>query len=231
MNTLMALLVISALIASINPCTMSVLIMSISSLIGKGKHPKHVALHTFLFGLGIFVSYSLLGLVLMLILGVLPIGIVGYIALVVGVLISIFGLLEIKDYFWYGRGPSFKLTEKTEQRVHAWTKQHHSPVRGFLLGIYTSVKMSHYTFILVAMSALIGTLLTSNNYILSVIWAFWYVIPVFFIAVLSASGVNPHNLFTWKEQSKHTMRLSIGLLYVLLGWLMLVILAGGLKLV
>jgi hypothetical protein len=36
------------------------------------------------------------------------------------------------------------------------------------------------------------------------------------IAVLSASGVNPHNLLTWKEQSKHTMRLSIGLLYVLL---------------
>ncbi len=231
MNTLMALLVISALIASINPCTVSVLIMSISSLIGKGKHPRHVALHTFLFGLGIFVSYSVLGLALMLILGVLPIGIVGYIALIVGALISIFGLLEIKDYFWYGRGLSFRLSAKTEQKVHTWTKKHHSPVRGFMLGVYTAMKMSHYTMILVLMSALIGTLLTSNNYILAGLWAFWYVIPVFFIAVLSASGVNPHNLLTWKEQSKHTMRLSIGLLYVLLGWLMLVILAGGLKLV
>jgi hypothetical protein len=143
----------------------------------------------------------------------------------------LFGLLEIKDYFWYGRGLSLKLTEKTEQRIHAWTKKHHSPLRGFMLGIYTSVKMSHYTSILVVMAALIGTLLTSNNYLLSVIWAFWYVIPILFIAVLSVSGVNPHNLLTWKEQSKHTMRLSIGLLYVLLGWIMLVVLAGGLKLV
>lgn len=231
MNTLMALLVFSALIASINPCTMSVLIMSISSLVGKGKHPRHVALHTFMFGLGIFVSYTIFGTLMMLLFSVLPIGFVGYISLIVGVLICIFGLLEIKDYFWYGKGPSFKLTDITEQKIHAWTKKHHSPIRGFLLGVYTSLKMSHYTSILVIMSALVSVLLTDSNYLLPAIWAFWYVIPIFFIAALSASGVNPHNLLAWKEQSKHTMRLSIGLLYVLMGWIVLVLLAGGLKLV
>lgn len=231
MNSLMGLLVFSALVASINPCTMSVLIMSISSLVGKGKHPRHVALHTLLFALGIFVSYAIFGLILMLLFSLLPVGIVGYIALLVGVLICIFGLLEIKDYFWYGKGLSFKLTDKTELRIHEWTKKHHSPVRGFLLGIYTSIKMSHYTAILVVMSALIGSLLTPNNYWLGAIWAFWYVLPILLIAVLTVSGVNPHNLLTWKEQSKHAMRLSIGLLYVILGWLMLALLAGGLKLV
>lgn len=231
MNTLMALLVFSALIAAINPCTMSVLIMSISSLVGKGKHPRHVALNCLLFALGVFTSYSAMGVGLIMLFGTLPVGIVGYIALVVGVLICLFGLLEVKDYFWYGKGLSFKLSEKTENYVHSWTKKHHSPVRGFLLGMYTSVKLSHYTLILVVLSSLIASLLAENGYLLSVLWAFWYVIPLIFIAVLSVSGASPHNLLSWKEQSKHTMRLSIGLLYVLLGWLMLTLLAGGLKLV
>lgn len=231
MNTLIALLVFSALIASINPCTMSVLIMSISSLVGKGKHPKHVGVHTFLFGVGVFFTYAAMGTVMMVLLSLAPIGIVGYAALIVGMLISIFGLLEIKDYFWYGKGLSFKLSDKTERKIHAWTKQHHSPIRGLMLGVYTATKLSHYTIILVLMSAIINTLLSDDGYLLATLWAFWYVLPIILIALLAASGVNSHNLLAWKEQSKHTMRLSIGLLYVLLGWLVLVLLAGGLKLV
>lgn len=115
MNSLLALIVFSALIASVNPCTMSVLIMSIASLVGKGKNPKHVGLHTMLFGLGVFLTYATIGTILLLILTILSIGIVGYIALVVAFMICIFGLLEIKDYFWYGTGLSFSLSAKSEK--------------------------------------------------------------------------------------------------------------------
>ncbi len=231
MNSLLALLVFSALIASVNPCTMSVLIMSVASLVGKGKNPRHVGLHTMLFGIGVFITYASIGTVLLFVFTMLPITIVGYIAVIVAFLICIFGLLEIKDYFWYGSGLSFKLSAKSEKKIHAWTKKHHSHIRGLLLGMYTALKLSHYTAILLVLAALIASLLANGSLYLSVIWAFWYVLPILFIATLAATGANPHNLLSWKEQTKHTMRLSIGLLYVLLGWLVLVLLAGGLKLV
>ena len=194
MNSLLALLVFSALIASVNPCTMSVLIMSIASLVGKGKNPRHVGLHTILFGTGVFLTYALIGSALLLVLTMLPIAIVGYIAVIVAFLICVFGLLEIKDYFWYGSGLSFKLSAKSEKKIHAWTKKHHSHIRGLLLGIYTALKLSHYTAILLVLAALIATLLANGSLYLSVIWAFWYVLPILFIATLAATGVNPHNL-------------------------------------
>lgn len=231
MNTLVALIVCSALIASLNPCTLSVALMSISSLVGKGKHPKHVGLHTLSFALGIFFAQSILGVASLLILSLLPIGIIGYIVLFVASLLCIFGLFEIKDYFWYGKGWSFELSKNGDRKIHAWTKKHHSHLRGFLLGIYTSYKLSHYTAVVVIMNAIMGVLLAPENYYVALIWAFWYILPLLFIGVLVFSGAAPQNLLAWKEQTKHTMRLSIGLLYVLLGWIMFTVLTGGLKII
>jgi MFS family permease len=227
----MALIVCSALIAALNPCTLSVLIMSITSLSGKGKRANHTGMHTLAFSGGVFVANALAGLSALLVLGLLPTGILGYIALFVASALCLFGLFEIKDYFWYGKGWSFTLSKNSETKVHMWTKKHHSHGRGFLLGLYTSFKLAHYTVILVIMNALLGALLSPGNLFVPTMWAFWYVLPMLFIAVLIFSGARAENLLSWKEQSKHTMRLSIGLLYVLLGWIVLVLLAGGLKLV
>lgn len=231
MNTHMALIVCTALIAALNPCTLSVLIMSVSSLVGKGKRSRHTGTHTLAFAGGVFIANTLVGLSAMFVFGLLPVGILGYVALFVASALCLFGLFEIKDYFWYGRGWSFSLSKSSESTIHAWTKKHHSHARGFLLGLYTSFKLSHYTAILVIMNALLGALLSPGNLFVPTMWAFWYVSPMLLISALIFSGVRTESLLSWKEQSKHTMRLSIGLLYVLMGWIILVLLAGGLKLV
>jgi hypothetical protein len=79
------------------------MIMAIGSLLGKKKHPRHAAAYTALFAAGIFVAYALLGTLITIGLKLMPIGVVGYFGLAVAVALVIFGIFEVKDYFWAAR--------------------------------------------------------------------------------------------------------------------------------
>ena len=97
----------SALIDSINPCAIGVLILMISVIMGQ-KHK--VTRMLFLGGLyifAIFVTYLLAGLGLLYFLAKIPLFITEYLSIFVGVLIIIFGFFEIKYYFY-----RFKFTWK-----------------------------------------------------------------------------------------------------------------------
>jgi hypothetical protein len=224
------LIIITALIAAFNPCSLAVAVMSISSLLGKGKHPRHAAFHTLMFAAGILIATLAAFYASTAVWVLLPINLVGYIGLLIATIIACFGLLEIKDYFWYGKGLSFSLSQNSEQRIHTWTKQHHSGFRGLLLGIYTALRLGHYTLILLLGVSLLSYLARNFDMSLGVIWAVVYTLPVISMGIMVWLGVDAHSITTWKEQTKHTMRLSIGLLYVLIGWLLLAFMAGGLKL-
>lgn len=228
---LLLILGLSALIASLNPCTLSVVIMSITSLVGKSKHPRHISLHTLMFGIGTLTATVVVGAMLALIFSTVPVSTLPLIGLVVSLLLAVLGLVEIKDYFWYGRGITLKYSVKTEQTIHAWTKKHHSLSRGFGLGIVTSLKLSHYTLVLLVGAMFLARISGAGvSWAVPILWGVLYSAPFIACASFLASGVRLHGLLAWKEESKHTMRLSIGLLYVIFSWLILVVLAGGLKL-
>lgn len=231
MNALTIFVFISAIVAALNPPTLAVIIMSVTSLLGKGKHSRHAGLHTFTLALGVFSLYTVIGLLFRAVLLALPVGIVGYVGLGLALIIVLFGLLEIKDYFWYGKGLSFKLTKSAEKSIHAWTKKHHSHFRGFMLGIYTAIRLSHYSLVLVLSSTLLITLLAPTEILINILWGLWYIAPLLVISGLLVFGVGAYNLTSWKEQTKHSMRLSVGIIYVLIGWVIFAVLAGGLKLV
>jgi Tfp pilus assembly protein PilN len=63
----------------------------------------------------------------------------------------------------------------------------------------------------------------------SLVWAITYSAPLLIACMGIVSGISTHGALTWKEDSKHRMRLSIGLLYVFVGLLILVDLVGGLR--
>ena len=194
MITMSLLLCFGALIASLNPCTLSVMIMATSSLLGKGKHPKHTGLYILLFTLGIFATYALLGSLVTEIMNLLPVGLIGYIAILLAVLLVVFGLFEVKDYFWYGKGWSFKLSARAEKTIHAWTKKHHSNSRGFLLGVYTALRLSHYTLVMIFAFDALFVLTSTHNLLLPTLWALWYVLPLVLIVLLVMSGAPAHGL-------------------------------------
>ena len=228
MTTVELLVIIAAIVASVNPPDISVIGMSLACLLGKGKHPRHAGIHTISFALGIFISTAFISTVWHFFILALAPNIAGYLGLLLGTLVAIFGLFEIKDYFWYGRGWSFKLSKKAEAQIHEWTKNHHSHWRGFLLGIFTNFKLSHYTLVLVLATTTLTALIEPSKSYTGLLWAGAYTLPLIVVALLIIAGAEPHSLTAWKEQSKHLMRLSIGLAYVLIGWTLLTVLSGGL---
>ncbi len=220
-------LIVSALIAAVNPCTMGVFVMSISSLLGAGKHPRHAALHSFFFAIGVGVWVGFLAGLSLLVLSYLSVGVIGYVGLVAAALLVMSGLIEIKDYFWYGRGISFKLGKRAESSIHKWTKLHHGNLRGFLLGVYSSIVSTHYTIGLIVASMIIVRLSGQLSVLYPILWAIVFIVPLLSFSQLVMYGVSVFSISTWREQSKASMRLAIGLLFVLIGWVLILSSVGG----
>jgi MFS family permease len=226
---LSVILVLAALIAAANPCTISVLIMSISSLLGKSKKQSVVAAHTAMFGLGVFATTLAFGFAASFLFGIAPTELLPLIGVIISAVLVVLGLMEVKDYFWYGRGPSLKYSTKTEKNIHTWTKKHHTIWRGFGLGVYSTLKLSHYTLALVVATMFLAILNQPKSLMPSLIWAATYSAPILLACLGIVSGISTHGALTWKEDTKHRMRLSIGLLYVFVGLVILVGLVGGLR--
>lgn len=230
MITYIAIIVISALIAALNPVTSSVVIMSLTSLSGKRKSATHRGLYTCMFAFGMGMSMAVIATAAYLTFSLIHYWLVALIGFIAAVTLSVFGLLEIKDYFWYGRGLSFKMSARAEHAIHEWTKTHHGHGRAFMLGAFVSLHTLHYVLVMIV--GTMALLYMSHPYMTfsGFIWAFWYTLPLLFVAALTASGMHATNMLVWKEDTKHTMRLSIGLLYIAISWLLFAVVSGGIRL-
>src|SRR3989338_10798172 len=99
----LATILLTALVDSINPCAIGVLILLVSTFIVSRR--KHNLLKIGLIYIGaVFLTYFLYGLGLIAFLSVIPIVVAEYISIAVGLIVVFMGLIEIKDYFWYGQG-------------------------------------------------------------------------------------------------------------------------------
>ena len=112
----------SAAVDSINPCAIGVLILMISVLMGGGKSVRRILLLGGLYIFAIFLTYFLAGLGLLYFLAAIPLFVTEYISITVGSIIVLFGLVEIKDYFWYGRGFSLGIPVYFAKKIHNLTK-------------------------------------------------------------------------------------------------------------
>ncbi|AKM82417.1 TPA: hypothetical protein DD449_04985 [Candidatus Berkelbacteria bacterium] len=91
----------AALVDSINPCAIAVLLILLGSLLTL-KTKRQAVLTGLSFVVGLFVAYFLAGFGLFHALTL--VGIAKWFHLVVGILAIIIGLSNVKDYFWYGAG-------------------------------------------------------------------------------------------------------------------------------
>jgi len=110
--------VITALIDSINPCAIGVLILMISVLMGGKNSTKRMLALGGLYIFAVFAVYLAAGLGLVYIFSSIPLYLTEYISITVGLLIIGAGLLEIKDFFWYGKGPSLQIPAVFASKLH-----------------------------------------------------------------------------------------------------------------
>ncbi len=222
----LALILGSAAIDSINPCAIGVLILMISVILAGHKSVGRMLVLGGLYIFAIFMAYLLAGLGLMYFLGSIPLFVTQYISIAVGVIIILLGLVEIKDYFWYGRGFSLAIPVHFANKIHDLSKNVTVP-GVILLGVFVAAVELPCTG---APYLAIITILSINfnfvAFLMLVLYNIVFVLPLIVILLLVAGGTKLPVIKAWKQEARGFMRLAIGLLLIVLGWLLILIANG-----
>ncbi|OGY25059.1 MAG: hypothetical protein A2Z11_00345 [Candidatus Woykebacteria bacterium RBG_16_43_9] len=216
----------SAAIDSINPCAIGVLILMISVVLsGKGSVGRMVFLGS-LYIFAVFITYLIAGLGLIYFLSSIPLFVTEYLSIIVGSFIILAGLIEVKDFFWYGRGFSLGIPVYFTEKIHRFAKN--TTIPGvLLLGAFVSgVELPCTGAPYLAIITILSLNFNFTAFLMLVLYNIVFVAPLLFILILVAFGVKLQNVKRWKQDSRGYMRLFIGLLLIGLGWLLILIANG-----
>ncbi len=124
----------AALVDSVNPCAIAVLLILLGSLLEVQKKAETLKVGLF-FCFGLYIAYFLAGLGLFSFFDFLNLSrFAFYVHLIVGSLAIFFGLLNIKDFFWYGKGLISEIPRSWRPNLKKFLRKIHSPLGAFLSG-------------------------------------------------------------------------------------------------
>ena len=211
----------AALVDSINPCAIAVLLILLSAfLLGAGKKKRALAaglaftaaiyLAYFLFGLGIFSAIKVSGLS-------------DLVYRLVGILAVVVGLLNIKDYFWYGGGGfAMEIPRSWRHTLKDIIYRATSPLGAFLVGFVVVLFELPCTggpyFFVLGLLAKSLTLVGAVPYLL--LYNVFFVLPLLLILGLVFWGYSTvENAAEWKERNTRLLHLVAGVVLTVLGLL------------
>lgn len=216
----------SAAIDSINPCAIGVLILMISVVMsGRGSVNRLLFLGG-LYILAIFTTYLLAGLGLVYFLSSVPLFVAEYLSLAVGALIIFAGLLEIKDFFWYGKGLSLQIPPYFAEKIHTYSKNVTVPGVIFLGSFIAAVELPCTGAPYLAIITMLSLNFNLQAFLMLVIYNLVFVLPLMVILILVAAGTKVDVIKNWKQANKGYMRFAMGGMLILLGWLLILIANG-----
>ncbi len=222
------LIVGAALIDSINPCAFGVLIFMLAYLAKTAKGRHTMIINGTIYIGAVFITYLLAGIIL---LGALrALGKASAIAYIVIAIIIIFaGLIEIKDFFWYGRGFSLSIMPSEAARIKRYVSYIGDKwYTAFGMGVFVALVELPCTG---AVYLAVLTLMTqaglavqnyAQNLMFLTIYNIIFVLPLWLILWSVYKGTHLRHVEEFRERHKGSMRLATGLLLVGLGlWMLL----------
>src|SRR3989344_8936685 len=223
-NLTLGLIITAALLDSINPCVFGVLIFLIAYLTSIYKNPNRMLLAGAVYILVVYLTYFFIGLGIVRVATSVGVSTAFY---WVAALIAIFaGLLEIKDYFWYGKGFSLQMLPGANKRVKMYTnkigkleKRHPlmSLVMAAFLGFFVLlVELPCTGAPYLAILALVSKDPTTAIPLL-LLYDFVFILPLFFIIGLGYFGKSSSAMEEWRKKHRGFMRLGVGTFLVALG--------------
>ena len=207
---------ITALVDSINPCAIGVLILMIGTLLALSKNRRKMLVTGLIYITAVYVTYLLAGMGLLLFLQRFnlaePIGIV------VGALVIILGLVEIKDFWWYGKGFSLSIPYKRSLQIKEKVKKL-STFGAIGLGIFVAAVELPCTggpyLAITAILSKIGFNAAVIGYLM--LYNFIFVLPLIVILGLAYFGLATKKLEAWRTTNRKWMRLITGIVMLVLG--------------
>ena len=174
----------------------------------------------------IFVVYLLAGLGLTYFFTSLPLVLTEYLSIVVGVFIIGAGIIEIKDFFWYGRWFSLSIPYAVSKKLDKYASRTTAAGIIFLGAFVALVELPCTGAPYLAIITLLSQYFDFTAFLMLVLYNIIFVLPLIVILLLVASGKKLQSIQKWKQASKPYMRLFVGLLLVAMGWLLMLIANG-----
>lgn len=218
-------IVATGAIDSINPCAIGVLILLVSVMIAF-KTKREMIFYGFIYILAVFVTYVLAGFGILFFLTSVPLYISEYISIVVGSLIVAAGLIEIKDFFWYGQGITLAIPPERAKQIHEMTKKITLPgvifLGAFVAGVELPCTGAPYLAILLVLSQNFNF----AAFLMLILYNIIFVTPLIVILLMVHFGFKIQNIKRWKQANRSYMRLATGIILIFLGWLLILIANG-----
>lgn len=218
-------LVGAAVVDSFNPCAFGVLIFLLAYLMKIARKKSRMILtHGIVYIIAVFITYLVAGLVLLPVIREIgALSVAAY--LVVGALIILAGIIELKDFFYYGRGFSLTIAPGAAKRIKMYVKHVSERIStAFFLGVFVAIVElpctgAVYVAVLFLMS-LVGV--TASNVAMLLTYNILFVLPLMIILLLFYAGVSAKKFEQWHQRHKALMRLVTGFTLIGLGgWMLL----------
>jgi cytochrome c biogenesis protein CcdA len=218
MDTLTIPAVISAaLVDAINPCAFAVLIVLMSAVLLQGDKMKALRAG-FAFIIAIYISYFLMGLGLYSALATAQS--VKIIYWIVGILAILVGLLNLKDFFWYGKGFLMEVPlswrPKMKQLINSVTSVPGAFFVGFLVSLFLLPCTSGPYIVILGLLSQASTRLQAT--LLLLLYNLIFVSPMVLITFLVYRGLaSTEKLEALRQKRLRVLHLIAGLIMLGLG--------------
>src|SRR3989338_3387615 len=120
-NLTIPIIVSAALVDSVNPCVLGVLIFLLAFMTSAFRSRTRMLLGGLFYSLVVYVTYLALGLGILRI--TVSIGVSTAFYWVAALVAIAAGLFEIKDFFWYGKGFSLQMIPGASERIKYYTSR------------------------------------------------------------------------------------------------------------
>jgi cytochrome c biogenesis protein CcdA/glutaredoxin len=231
--TITALVITTAAADSVNPCIMAVLTFLLSALFTYTNNKRRIMETGVLYTGIVYTTYFMLGLLLVLglthIFGALnTFGAFSVIIKIsIAALILLAGIINIKDFFWYGRGISFSIPKKYKVKIQKLSKrfaERGSITAILLIGLIVTLVefpcsgMMYLGVIMYLITTGIPTALIIGYLLL---YNIIFVIPLVVITVLARQSIE--KLEKARLKYRKWFRLVLGTVLILLALLLVVL--------
>lgn len=212
----------AAIVDAINPCAFAVLIILMSTILVAGNGKKAL-MSGLAFASSIFISYFLMGLGLYKALELGGLTVVFF--KIVGWMAIVLGLLNLKDWLWYGKGVLMEVPMSWRPKLKKLLSSVTNPVGAFGIGFIISLFLLPCTSgpYIVILGMLANAVSQTKAIIYLVIYNLIFVLPMVLISIAVYKGFDPVKAEEIRQKRLKTLHLIAGVIMLIMG----VVIIGG----
>lgn len=218
------LITLAGLVDGINPCAIGMILLLLGYIIVFARQPEKIIKLGGVYIITVYLTYLAIGLLFYRSLETL--NLTPYRVLfdrILGSVLLLAGVINIKDFFAPGKGFSLEIPQKARPKLLKLVEKVSLPAT-IILAILVTILETPCSLPIYVGTA---TILSYSGFSLPVILAYFayynflFILPLIVILFLVWGGREMVSLKDWEHKAKRWMKLSLGILLVLIGgWLL-----------